>query len=64
MIANKLNPNCGTPADSGGCEMGLAAGTIAAIVIGLVAGIVVAVVTAIAGRPSHRATPGDGEPGG
>jgi hypothetical protein len=54
LIANATNPSCGTPADSGGCEMGLAAGTIGAIVIGLALGAVVAIVTSIAGRPSRK----------
>jgi hypothetical protein len=31
LIVNALNPRCGTPGDSGGCEMGLASGTISAI---------------------------------
>ena len=52
-----MNPQCGTPADSGGCEMGLAAGTISAIVIGLGLGIVVAIVMALASRPSRKPTP-------
>jgi hypothetical protein len=38
LIANANNPNCGTPGDSGGCEMGLASGTIAAVFIGLMLG--------------------------
>ena len=54
LIANALNPQCGTPADSGGCEMGLAAGTIAAIVIGLASGVIVAIVMNVAGRPARK----------
>jgi hypothetical protein len=50
LITNANNPNCGTPADSGGCEMGLASGTIAAIFIGLMLGASIAVAAAIAGR--------------
>jgi hypothetical protein len=61
LIANALNPSCGTPGDSGGCEMGLASGTIGAIVIGLALGAVVAILTTIAGRRARerhsRATP-------
>jgi len=54
LIANAMNPRCGTPADSGGCEMGLASGTIGAIVIGLALGILVAIIMAIAGRRSQN----------
>jgi hypothetical protein len=54
LIANAMNPQCGTPADTGGCEMGLAAGTIGAIVIGLALGVIVAIVTTIAGRPARK----------
>lgn len=57
LIANAMNPRCGTPGDAGGCEMGLASGTISAIVIGLGLGTVVAVVTTIAGRLSRKGTP-------
>ena len=56
LIANAMNPRCGTPANSGGCEMGLAAGTIAAIVIGLALAILIVIIAAIAGRRS-RTTP-------
>jgi hypothetical protein len=35
------HPVCGTPGDSGGCEMGLAADTIMAVVPGIQLGIVV-----------------------
>jgi hypothetical protein len=54
LIANANNPSCGTPADSGGCEMGLASGTIAAIFIGLVLGAGIAVAAAIAARVRRR----------
>jgi hypothetical protein len=54
LIANHFNPQCGTPADSGGCEMGLAAGTIVAAVVGIVAGIGVAVAMNVAERSSNR----------
>jgi hypothetical protein len=50
LIANANNPNCGTPADGGGCEMGLASGTIAAVFIGLMLGASIGVATAIFGR--------------
>jgi len=43
IIANRLNPVCGTPADSGGCEMGLVSSTITAIVPGVLIGIAVGV---------------------
>ncbi len=54
LIANANNPNCGTPADSGGCEMGLASGTIAAVFIGLVLGASIAVAAAVAARVRRR----------
>jgi hypothetical protein len=54
LIANANNPTCGTPADSGGCEMGLASGTIAAVFIGLTLGASIAVGAAIAGRIKRR----------
>ena len=54
LIANALNPRCGTPGDSGGCEMGLASGTIGAIVIGLALGAIVAILTTIASRSSRK----------
>jgi hypothetical protein len=54
LIANAYNPSCGTPADSGGCEMGLASGTIAAVFIGLVLGAGIAVAAAIAARVRTR----------
>jgi hypothetical protein len=54
LIANANNPNCGTPGDSAGCEMGLASGTIAAVFIGLMLGASIAVAAAIAGRIRRR----------
>jgi hypothetical protein len=54
LIANANNPNCGTPGDSGGCEMGLASGTIAAVFVGLMLGASIAVAAAIAGRIRRR----------
>jgi hypothetical protein len=54
LIANANNPNCGTPADSGGCEMGLASGTITGVFAGLVLGASIAVAAAIAARITRR----------
>jgi hypothetical protein len=54
LIANANNPACGAPADSGGCEMGLASGTIVATFIGLMLGASIAVATPIAGRIKRR----------
>jgi len=54
LIANANNPNCGTPADGGGCETGLASGTVAAVFFGLVLGASIAVAAAIAGRIKRR----------
>jgi hypothetical protein len=44
LIANRMNPDCGTPGDSGGCEMGVAAATIVAAPFGIVLGIIVWIV--------------------
>jgi hypothetical protein len=52
LIGNSRNPQCGTPGDSGGCEMGLASGTIGAIVFGLIAGLVVWL--ALRGRTNQK----------
>jgi uncharacterized membrane protein len=41
LIAERFDPACGTPADSGGCEMGLASSTIMAVIPGILIGIVV-----------------------
>ncbi len=49
LIGNSRNPQCGTPADAGGCEMGLASGTITAVVLGL-AGLVVLVLAVVVSR--------------
>jgi hypothetical protein len=57
LIANANNPSCGTPADSGGCEMGLASGTIAAVFIGLMLGASIAVAAAIAACIKRRRAP-------
>jgi hypothetical protein len=54
LIANANNPNCGTPTDAGGCEMGLASGTITAVFAGLVLGASIAVAAAIAARIKRR----------
>ena len=54
FIANSRNPQCGTPADAGGCEMGLGSGTISAIVIGFIAGIVVWMAMGLSGRTNRK----------
>ncbi len=54
LFANSRNPQCGTPADSGGCEMGLASGTITAVVLGLVVGLVVLVVAVVVSRMKRK----------
>ena len=41
LIRNALDPVCGTPADSGGCEMGLFSIPITSIVPGVLIGIAV-----------------------
>ena len=53
LIGNSRNPQCGTPADSGGCEMGLASGTITAVVLGL-AGLVVLVLAVVVSRMKRK----------
>jgi hypothetical protein len=40
LIRNAFDPVCGTPADSGGCEMGLFAIPITSVVPGVLIGIV------------------------
>jgi hypothetical protein len=55
LIANALDPVCGTPADSGGCEMGLVSSTATAIVPGALVGIVVG---ALLGLRRSRQEPG------
>jgi hypothetical protein len=41
LIGERFDPVCGTPGDSGGCEMGLASATIMAVVPGVLIGLVV-----------------------
>jgi hypothetical protein len=41
LIGEQFDPACGTPADSGGCEMGLASSTMMAVIPGVLIGIVV-----------------------
>ena len=41
LIGEQFDPACGTPADSGGCEMGLASSTMMAVIPGVLVGIVV-----------------------
>jgi hypothetical protein len=55
LIAERFDPVCGTPGDSGGCEMGLAADTIMAVIPGILLGIVVGVVLGL--RSSSRPEP-------
>ena len=50
-IAERFDPVCGTPGDSGGCEMGLAADTMA-VIPGILLGILVGVVLGL--RSSSR----------
>jgi hypothetical protein len=54
LIGNSRNPQCGTPADAGGCEMGLASGTITAVVLGLIVGLVVLVVAVVVSRMKRK----------
>jgi hypothetical protein len=42
VAAHVFDPRCGTPGDSGGCEMGAAAMAIAAVLPGLAIGVAVA----------------------
>jgi hypothetical protein len=41
LIGERFNPVCGTPGDSGGCEMGLASATVMAVVPGMLIGLVI-----------------------
>ena len=43
LVLNQFNPVCGTPADSGGCEMGLVSIPIQSIVPGAFIGIAIGV---------------------
>ncbi len=47
LIAERFDPVCGTPGDSGGCEMGLASDTIMAVPLGMLLGIVIGLVLAL-----------------
>jgi hypothetical protein len=55
LIAERFDPVCGTPGDSGGCEMGLAADTMMAVIPGILLGIVVGGVLGL--RSSSRRKP-------
>ena len=39
LILNAFNPVCGTPGDSGGCEMGVAVAAVGSIIPGAVIGL-------------------------
>ncbi len=54
LVGNSRNPQCGTAADAGGCEMGLASGTITAVVLGLIVGLVVLVVAVAVSRMERK----------
>jgi hypothetical protein len=54
-IAERFDPVCGTPGDSGGCEIGLAADTVMAVIPGILLGIVVGGVLGL--RSSSRRKP-------
>jgi hypothetical protein len=41
LIGERFNAVCGTPGDSGGCEMGLASATIMAVAPGMLIGLVI-----------------------
>jgi hypothetical protein len=55
LIAERFDPVCGTPGDSGGCEMGLAGDTMMAVIPGILLGIVVGGVLGL--RSSSRRKP-------
>jgi len=55
LILERFNPVCGTPADSGGCEIGLASDTIMAVIPGVLLGIVIGFVLGL--RRSSRPKP-------
>ncbi len=45
IIYHVLDSRCGTPGDSGGCEMGIASAVIAAIIPGLAIGLLTGLAT-------------------
>jgi hypothetical protein len=50
LILNSFNSVCGTPGDSGGCEMGLAAAVIASALPGAAVGFIVNLVRGLRRR--------------
>jgi len=50
LILNFLNPVCGTPGDSGGCEMGLATAVVGSALPGAAIGFVVNLVRGLRQR--------------
>ena len=59
LVLNQFNPACGTPADSGGCEMGLVSIPIQSIVPGAFIGIAIGVALGVwlAHRKSQPPSP-------
>jgi hypothetical protein len=49
-IVYHFSPECGTPGDSGGCEMGMAVAIILAVPIGALAGFLIALAVSPPGR--------------
>jgi hypothetical protein len=54
LLGNSRNPQCGTPADEGGCDMGLVSATVSAIVIGLIVGLLVWLAMALRDRVNRK----------
>jgi hypothetical protein len=50
LVLNFFNAVCGTPGDSGGCEMGLATAVVASAIPGAVIGFIVNLVRGIMAR--------------
>ncbi len=49
-LGHAFDPRCGTPGDSGGCEMGALSVAIAAAPVGLVAGFLLSLLLGLARR--------------
>jgi hypothetical protein len=51
LVVYQFDPRCGTPGDSGGCEMGIAAAVVSAALPGAILFFLVALVRGLMRRP-------------
>ena len=58
VLAHAFDPRCGSPGDSGGCEMGAATLGFAAAPFGLIAGFVISLVLGLRSRKRSASLPG------